>query len=176
MGDEPGQSKAIGEPALTERQRKEAYARYKSGRFSMQEIADWYAVHRSTISRLVAEMDEAGAEIIEMDETDAHEWLKVSKFEETIAKAHKRINMLLSKIVLTEGDKDEIKLMKGTIKDIGSARKVLKDYPIDLKQVAANVDEAKVSRMVSFVMPEHRAEFVEILKGLSKPGGSDEDS
>jgi predicted DNA-binding protein YlxM (UPF0122 family) len=120
---------------LTDRQKNNIIAKWKTGQYTLRDIADLYKVDHKTIHRIVENIPKENADIIEA-QTQLEIFKKSTKSPQEIAEINKSVETRLKAI----SDSDNLKLkiyetQMGVVDLIAKAvKKAKKQVPIKVKQ------------------------------------------
>jgi len=153
---------------LTDRQKREMFERWDTGRYTQMELAEWYGCSQQTISNLISQRDELnlGNDGEPHEVFDALAMPNVEEFLENIA-------IKLSKMVEKVPDTkfENIPMMTKAAKTVLDIRKQLRELPKDLhtKSVPMNIETAL--KLAELIPPEHRERYMQLMRDLAQPQG-----
>jgi len=159
---------------LTDRQKREMFERWDTGRYTQLELALWYGCGETQIWSLIQRREELGP--LREDDAQLYDALDLKNLEDALNTISGKIAKLTSKPSLSEGDRMQIATLTRAAKTMLDIRKQLKELPKDLKdRVSVPIDKATSRRLIELIPPENREEYIEIMQGLTQSQRSESD-
>jgi len=165
--DTPRKKKVV----LTDRQKREMFERWDTGRYTQLELANWYGCGETQIWSLIQRREELGP----LEESpEIYDALEIKNIEDVLETLMIRIGKLAQKPSLSEGDRLQLNTLRTTVKTVLDVRKQLKELPKDLhtKSVPMNIETAL--KLAELIPPEHRERYMQLMRDLAQPQGEPE--
>lgn len=160
--EEPPKKKRKSPVTLTTRQKLEMFERWDTGNYSLMDMARWYGCSDNYIHQLIKRREEVGKDEIDRELEDA---LALKHLENSMAIGALKIGKILTAIKPSVGN---AKVIKDFMKVLLDVRKQLTHIPKDLAEGPAPISFSNAMKLAKLIPEEHRAEYFEIMKGLTQ--------
>lgn len=155
---------------MTDRQKREMFERWDTGRYTHQELADWYGVTETTIRNLLLKRDELGPE--EREAAVLFDALDLRNVEDSLAQIALAITETIGKVPRKQ---ENLPLLYKGASVVLNIRKQLRELPKDLDdRTPAPIDLETTLKLAALIPPEKREEYLLIMRGLTQPQGKPE--
>lgn len=155
---------------LTDRQKREMFERWDTGRYTQLELATWYGCGETQIWSLIQRREELGP--LREDDPELTDALDIKNIEDVLETIMAKIGRIASKPSMTEGDRLVLSTLRGTAKTVLDIRKQLKELPKDLHdRTAPPIDRETTREMIALIPPERQEKFLQLMRGLAQAQG-----
>ena len=156
---------------LTDRQKQEMLVRWDTGRYTQQELANWYGCSHQYISKIIAlraslEPGPEGEEPVAIFDA-----LAMKNVEDCLGAIAAKIAHIIEK---TPEKIDNLPLLNRSGKFVLEIRRQLKELPKDIHRPPVVMSPETIDKLAGLIPTEKREEFVTLMRTLARPQGQPE--